>query len=87
MHLLAELYSQPGVVSKTVMEKPALLDLNESADDAGGLDAKDSSGGDDPFLLATLAPRLWPFMRHNITSVRHAAIRTLVCPRSPNCSL
>ncbi|CAM6099985.1 unnamed protein product [Calypogeia fissa] len=76
MHLLAELYSQPGVVSKTVMEKAPLLDLNESADDAG-LDARDACSGDDPFLLATLAPRLWPFMRHNITSVRHAAIRTL----------
>jgi TATA-binding protein-associated factor len=34
---------------------------------------------DDPALLSTLTPRLWPFMRHNISSVRHAAISTLVC--------
>lgn len=78
MHLLSELYSQPGVVPRTVMEKPQLLDLNEmfSVDENGG-DSRDGYR-DDPFLLASLAPRLWPFMRHNITSVRHAAIRTLV---------
>ncbi|KAL3681420.1 hypothetical protein R1sor_024376 [Riccia sorocarpa] len=77
MHLLAELYSQPGVVPRTSVEKPQLLDLNEmfSADENCG-DTRDGSS-DDPFLLATLVPRLWPFMRHKITSVRHAAIRTL----------
>lgn len=79
MHLLSELYSQPGVLPRTVMEKRKLIDLNEmvSADENGG-DLRDGPR-DDPFLLASLAPRLWPFMRHNITSVRHAAIRTLVC--------
>lgn len=46
--LLAKLYSQTAVVSKIVMEKPALLDLTESADDAGGLDAKRSIVWDDP---------------------------------------
>lgn len=78
MHLLAELYSQPQVESKTVMEKPMLLDLNETMMDE--ISGSDSATGveDDPFLLSTLAPRLWPFMRHNITSVRLAAIRTLV---------
>ncbi|KAG6551134.1 hypothetical protein Mapa_007369 [Marchantia paleacea] len=77
MHLLSELYSQPGVLPRTVMEKRKLIDLNEmvSADENGG-DLRDGPR-DDPFLLASLAPRLWPFMRHNITSVRHAAIRTL----------
>lgn len=77
MHLLAELYSQPQVESKTVMEKPMLLDLNETMMDE--ISGSDSATGveDDPFLLSTLAPRLWPFMRHNITSVRLAAIRTL----------
>lgn len=78
MHLLAELYSQPEVVSRAVVEKPLLLDLNETMDDLSGANALAGRPEDDPFLLSTLAPRLWPFMRHNISSVRLAAIRTLV---------
>ena len=31
-----------------------------------------------PYALSGLAPRLWPFTRHDITSVRFSAIRTLV---------
>lgn len=33
--------------------------------------------GDNPYVLSILTPRLWPFMRHSITSVRHSAIQTL----------
>lgn len=33
---------------------------------------------ENPYVLSNLAPRLWPFMRHSITSVRHSAVRTLV---------
>lgn len=82
MHLLSELYSQPQVDSKTVVEKPLLLDLNETMMDDHSLGDTAAGAEDDPFLLSTLAPRLWPFMRHNITSVRLAAVRTLVCPSS-----
>ncbi|KAJ7534695.1 hypothetical protein O6H91_13G105700 [Diphasiastrum complanatum] len=73
MHLLAELYSQSEVVPRTLglkcsNERP-LFDLNEVVQIEDPID--------DPFILSNLAPRLWPFMRHNIASVRHAAIRTL----------
>lgn len=64
-----------------MMEKPLLLDLNEMMDDHSVGDNA-SGAEDDLFLLSNLAPRLWPFMRHNITSVRLAAIRTLVRPSS-----
>jgi hypothetical protein len=60
------------------------LDLNEAMmEDSSGGDNSVGAAEDDPFLLSTLAPRLWPFMRHNITSVRLAAIRTLVWPSCP----
>lgn len=80
MHLLSELYSQPQVDTKTVVEKPLFLDLNEAMMDDHSLSDTAAGAEDDPFLLSSLAPRLWPFMRHNITSVRLAAVRTLVCP-------
>ncbi|RVW77249.1 TATA-binding protein-associated factor BTAF1 [Vitis vinifera] len=51
------------------------LDLNEVVciDDLGeGINIQEN-----PYMLSTLAPRLWPFMRHSITSVRYSAIRTL----------
>lgn len=81
MNLLAELYSQPEFAPEAPAEQTQrpLLDLNEDIPPS-----KSTSGSDkffsarDPLLLAKLAPRLWPFMRHNIMSVRHAAIRTLV---------
>lgn len=79
MHLLAELYSQSEVVPKAlgavVPVQRQMIDLNEAIqlDDHGdGVKADDN-----PYLLSSLAPRLWPFMRHSISSVRHAAIRTL----------
>lgn len=52
------------------------IDLNEvnDADNIG--EASDLQ--ENPYMLSTLAPRLWPFMRHSITSVRFSAIRTLV---------
>ncbi|XP_057836707.2 TATA-binding protein-associated factor BTAF1 isoform X2 [Cryptomeria japonica] len=79
MHLLAELYSQPEVVPKTLEAllpvQRQIFDLNEAV---GVDDHADSTMADDnPYLLSSLAPRLWPFMRHSISSVRHAAIRTL----------
>ena len=79
MHLLAELYAQPEVDKRMVVEKPAMLDLNETMlDELTGGNSQASGAEEDPFQLSTLAPRLWPFMRHNISSVRLAAIRTLV---------
>nr|GEY50276.1 suppressor of gamma response 1-like [Tanacetum cinerariifolium] len=32
---------------------------------------------ENPYILSTLAPQLWPFMRHSITLVPDSAIRTL----------
>ncbi|KAK4435640.1 TATA-binding protein-associated factor BTAF1 [Sesamum alatum] len=79
MNLLAEIYSQEQMIPKTFgtfgpSEKPE-LDLNE----IGQMDDLDEgmSSLENPYMLSTLAPRLWPFMRHSITSVRLSAIRTL----------
>ena len=79
MNLLAEIYSQEEMIPKmfgaTSKEKQG-FDLNEvvRVDDIG--EGRDSQ--ENPYMLSMLAPRLWPFMRHSITSVRHSAIRTLV---------
>ncbi|KAL6533717.1 btaf1 RNA polymerase II, B-TFIID transcription factor-associated, 170kDa [Orobanche hederae] len=80
MNLLAEIYSQEQMVPKTFgtldsKERMDHLDLNEysQADDLG----EGMSSLENPYMLSTLAPRLWPFMRHSITSVRLSAIRTL----------
>ncbi|KAG9442446.1 hypothetical protein H6P81_018300 [Aristolochia fimbriata] len=75
MNLLAEIYSQPQMVPKVVDFGKQELDLNEVVltDDHD----EGTNFNENPYVLATLAPRLWPFMRHSITSVRHAAIRTL----------
>ncbi|XP_050367441.1 TATA-binding protein-associated factor BTAF1 [Argentina anserina] len=79
MNLLAEIYSQEEMIPKffeaTSLKENVDFDLNE-------LDRIDDSkegimSQDNPFMLSTLAPRLWPFMRHSITSVRYSAIRTL----------
>lgn len=79
MHLLAELYSQPELDSRTVVEKPSLLDLNQtSMEDFSGGGRGVGGPADTSSFLSTLAPRLWLFMRHNIATVRLAAIRTLV---------
>ncbi|KAM1752913.1 hypothetical protein EV2_005624 [Malus domestica] len=76
MNLLAEIYSQEDMIPWIFEDLTSKeFDLNEfsSIDDTGeGLISHDN-----PFMLSTLAPRLWPFMRHSITSVRYSAIRTL----------
>ena len=81
MHLLAELYTQKDLareISTDREDTKPMFDLNETIqlDDDSEDEIKQM---DDPALLSTLTPRLWPFMRHNIASVRHAAISTLVC--------
>ncbi|CAK7341663.1 unnamed protein product [Dovyalis caffra] len=75
MNLLAEIYSQEEMIPKMASKEKQELDLNEvvHVDDVG--EGRDSQ--ENPYMLSTLAPRLWPFMRHSITSVRHSAIRTL----------
>lgn len=80
MNLLAEIYSQPEMVPKMldtlILAEKQEFDLNKvsQAEEHGD----DSKQLDNPYILSTLTPRLWPFMRHSITSVRHSAIRTLV---------
>lgn len=80
MNLLAEIYSQEEMIPKmfgaSASKEKQELDLNEVVciDDLGeGINIQEN-----PYMLSTLAPRLWPFMRHSITSVRYSAIRTLV---------
>lgn len=77
MNLLAEIYSQEEMIPKMLetSRDSQEFDLNELGriDDTGVVNAQEN-----PFMLSTLAPRLWPFMRHSITSVRYSAIRTLV---------
>lgn len=79
MNLLAEIYSQEEMIPKMfgalTLKENQEFDLNEvdCGDDAGGIISREN-----PYILSTLAPRLWPFMRHSITSVRYSAIRTLV---------
>ncbi|GAV57483.1 SNF2_N domain-containing protein/Helicase_C domain-containing protein/DUF3535 domain-containing protein [Cephalotus follicularis] len=79
MNLLAEIYSQEDMLPKMsgplTAQKKHEFDLNEvvPVDNVGeGRDLQEN-----PYMLSTLAPRLWPFMRHSITSVRHSAILTL----------
>ncbi|XP_061359384.1 TATA-binding protein-associated factor BTAF1 isoform X2 [Gastrolobium bilobum] len=72
MNLLAEIYSQEEMVPK--MYKVFKLGDTEMENGVGG---GGDYGEENPFVLSTLAPRLWPFMRHSITSVRYSAIRTL----------
>ncbi|XP_010547370.1 PREDICTED: TATA-binding protein-associated factor BTAF1 isoform X2 [Tarenaya hassleriana] len=79
MNLLAELYSQEGMTPmlhsllKTGEEQN--LDLNEIVYVENVSERRDVQ--ENPYGLSALAPRLWPFMRHSITSVRFSAIRTL----------
>ncbi|XVE62439.1 hypothetical protein DITRI_Ditri06bG0118400 [Diplodiscus trichospermus] len=79
MNLLAEIYSQDDMMPKmfgtSTVKDNQNFDLNEVVhlDEVG--EGKDLQ--ENPYMLSTLAPRLWPFMRHSITSVRHSAISTL----------
>ncbi|KAL9678205.1 hypothetical protein QQ045_016044 [Rhodiola kirilowii] len=79
MNLLAEIYSQDGMIPNnfgTVFTNGRQnFDLNDTIGVIIQRDAMRSP--DSPYLLSTLAPRLWPFMRHNITTVRFSAVRTL----------
>ncbi|MCO5611453.1 hypothetical protein L7F22_065706 [Adiantum nelumboides] len=78
MHLLAELYTHRELVSRECVgagsQRP-FIDLNEMV--LSDEQEDNMKQMDDPCLLSTLAPRLWPFMRHNILSVRYAAISML----------
>ncbi|XP_078440415.1 ROOT GROWTH DEFECTIVE 3 isoform X2 [Wolffia australiana] len=76
MNLLAELYSQSDLMLD-IGESSGMkeFDLNKVSLVDENLEAMKPE--DNPYVLSTLAPRLWPFMRHTITSVRHSAIRTL----------
>lgn len=69
MNLLAEIYSQEKMISRMFSAQEG-FDLNEIVCNV--------NSQENPYMLSTLAPRLWPFMRHSITSVRYSAIRTLV---------
>lgn len=72
MNLLAEIYSQDEMAPN--MYKVFKLGDKEMENGVGGCG---DDGQESPYVLSTLAPRLWPFMRHSITSVRYSAIRTL----------
>nr|BAD25208.1 putative SNF2 domain-containing protein [Oryza sativa Japonica Group] len=78
MNLLAEIYSQPEMVPKmlgtTAIGGDNEFDLNSVTLVAG---EEKMGSNDNPYVLAALTPRLWPFMRHSITSVRRSAVRTL----------
>lgn len=79
MNLLAEIYSQKEMIPKMFealnFRETQEYDLNEAIHDdtPEGIHSQEN-----PYALTSLAPRLWPFMRHSITSVRYSAIRTLV---------
>lgn len=76
MNLLAEIYSQDEMVPK--MNHAIDLGDTEMVNLIGVGGSGDSDHDKNPYMLSMLAPRLWPFMRHSITSVRFSAIRTLV---------
>lgn len=80
MNLLAEIYSQEKMIptmlgASFVGEK---LDTEMINVVSRGTARELTNLPENPYTLSTLAPRLWPFMRHSITSVRYSAIRTLV---------
>lgn len=80
MNLLAEIYSReemiPRMLESLAIKEKQELDLNELVPGESGL-IDGIKSEENPYMLSTLAPRLWPFMRHSISSVRHSAIRTL----------
>ncbi|CAI9108802.1 OLC1v1008493C4 [Oldenlandia corymbosa var. corymbosa] len=79
MNLLAELYSQeqmfPKSLGSIISSEKQGFDLNEISH--LGTMGEEVNSIENLDMLSTLAPRLWPFMRHSITSVRYSAIRTL----------
>ncbi|KAI4324095.1 hypothetical protein L6164_023659 [Bauhinia variegata] len=74
MNLLAEIYSQEEMIP---MMYKAFKSRDTEVVDLNGVGHDGDGGEENPYMLSTLAPRLWPFMRHSITSVRYSAIRTL----------
>lgn len=78
MNLLCQLYAQPSIWEiigdKSGGEKGG--DGEESGDELG--DDLGEVGSDQLPPLAELAPRLWPLTRHNLGSVRLAAVETMV---------
>ncbi|EPS70758.1 hypothetical protein M569_04001, partial [Genlisea aurea] len=79
MNLLAEIYSQEQMIPKTFGSLGSTEKLELDLNEIGHIyDFDDRMASlENPYMLSTLAPRLWPFMRHSITSVRLSAIRTL----------
>ncbi|KNA20109.1 hypothetical protein SOVF_055380 [Spinacia oleracea] len=79
MNLLAEIYTHAGLTGNMLdtltLQGPQELDLNEDLSYIDELELPASN--ENPYMLSALAPRLWPFMRHSISSVRYSAIRTL----------
>lgn len=80
MNLLAEIYSQDDMTlvmhEELSVGEGQNVDLNEMAHVESVRERSDVK--ESPYALSGLAPRLWPFTRHDITSVRFSAIRTLV---------
>ncbi|KAF3574863.1 hypothetical protein F2Q69_00061820, partial [Brassica cretica] len=79
MNLLAEIYSQDDMTvvmhEELSVGEGQKVDLNEMAHVESVRERRDVR--ESPYALSGLAPRLWPFTRHDITSVRFSAIRTL----------
>ncbi|KAL0847999.1 hypothetical protein Bca101_021246 [Brassica carinata] len=79
MNLLAELYSQDDMTlvmhEELSVGEGQNVDLNEMVHVESVRERSDVK--ESPYALSGLAPRLWPFTRHDITSVRFSAIRTL----------
>ncbi|QCD89038.1 TATA-binding protein-associated factor [Vigna unguiculata] len=81
MNLLAEIYSQEDMAPNMY----EVLRLGDKEMENGGGGSGDGDGEENPYVQKTLAQRLWPFMRHSITSVRYSAIRTLVVQLLMSC--
>ncbi|KAF8117364.1 hypothetical protein N665_0011s0084 [Sinapis alba] len=79
MNLLAEIYSQDDMTlvmhEELSVGEGQNIDLNEMVNVESLRERRDVK--ESPYALSGLAPRLWPFTRHDITSVRFSAIRTL----------
>ncbi|KAF8091152.1 hypothetical protein N665_0452s0021 [Sinapis alba] len=79
MNLLAEIYSQDDMTlvmhEELSVGEGQNVDLNEMVLVESVRERRDVK--ESPYALSGLAPRLWPFTRHDITSVRFSAIRTL----------
>ncbi|AEE79207.1 ROOT GROWTH DEFECTIVE 3 [Arabidopsis thaliana] len=79
MNLLAEIYSQDDMTlvmhEELSLGEEQNIELNEMGHIESIGERRDVK--ESPYALSGLAPRLWPFTRHDITSVRFSAIRTL----------